>query len=112
MTTGRLNIYYKEGIKDIVNSLIKYDPEKIILFGSAVNGKFHADSDVDVLVIKNTRESYWKRQIKATLLYRGWIPTDIFVMTPNEVDRAQKENRFFITEEILKKGKVVYENYH
>lgn len=112
MTVGQIKRYYQKGIEDVVNSLKKYDPEKIILFGSAVEGKFHADSDIDVLVIKDTQEPYWKRQIKVTLLYRGWIPTDIFVMTTLEFDRAQKENRFFITEEILKKGKVIYEKSH
>lgn len=103
------NKIYREGLKDIIDSIKKYDPEKIILFGSAVNGKLNKNSDVDLLVIKDTDESFWPRQLRVTNLYKGWIPTDIFVVTPNELNQAITENRFFVTEEILKKGKVVYE---
>lgn len=112
MTLTQRKKYYHDGIKEIVEALKKYDPEKIILFGSALKGNFHEDSDVDLLVLKDTDEPYWQRQKTATLLYRGWIPTDIFVFTPQELERAVTENRFFVTEEILKKGKVIYEKNH
>lgn len=112
MTAYKRHKLYQKAIKDIVKSLKSYEPEKIILFGSAAGGEFRENSDIDLLVIKDTDESYWQRQKTATLLYRGWIPTDIFVVTPQELKKAIEENRFFLTEEILKKGKVIYEKYH
>lgn len=103
---------YLQAIREIIVSLKAYDPEKIILFGSAVRGKFHEDSDIDLLVIKETDEPWWPRQLRVTKMYRGWVPTDIFVVTPRELDKAIAENRFFVVEEILKKGKVIYEKHH
>lgn len=109
MALNNTELKYKKGLKEIITAVKKYNPEKIILFGSAVNGKLNKNSDVDLLVIKDTDESFWPRQLRVTNLYKGWIPTDIFVVTPNELNQAITENRFFVTEEILKKGKVVYE---
>jgi len=100
----------EEEIASITKQIVeKYKPEKIILFGSAARGRMSADSDVDLLVIKKTNEPFWERQIRVTTMYRGWTPTDIFVVTPAEYRKAVLENRFFLTEEILKKGRVVYE---
>lgn len=105
--TGIKRLYQQE-LKRIISALKAYQPEKIILFGSGAKGKFRSGSDVDLLVIKDTNEPYWERQIKATLMYPGWIPTDILVLTPQELEKAKRENRFFLTEEILPHGKVVY----
>lgn len=63
-------------------------------------------------MIKKTQEPYWKRQIRVTEMYDGWFPTDIFVLTPKEFNQAKRENRFFLTEEILPKGRVIYEKTH
>ena len=102
----------EKDIAEVVDAIKTYNPDKIILFGSAATGKMKKYSDVDLLVIKDTDEPYWSRQLRVTNLYRGWTPTDIFVLTPDELNQAIAENRFFITEEILKKGKVVYEKRH
>jgi len=112
MNTRQRKKAYEQAIKEIVTAIKSYDPEKIILFGSAVKGEFREDSDIDLLVVKDTNEPYWERQIKVTLMYKGLIPTDIFVITPKELEKAVSENRFFVIEEILKKGKTIYEKYH
>src|SRR3989344_6799235 len=103
---------FQKGLNDIITSIKKYKPEKMILFGSSASGKYHSQSDIDLLVIKDTKEPFWERQIKSTLMYKGLIPTDILVLTPDEYNNALKENRFFLTEEILKKGRVIYEKSH
>ena len=46
-----------EAIERVVQTIReKYQPEKIILFGSRVWGKPDADSDLDVLIIKKSRK--------------------------------------------------------
>jgi len=112
MAKTKVKKLYQQELKKIISALKTYQPEKIILFGSAAKGKFRPESDVDLLVIKDSDEPFWERQIKATLMYQGWIPTDILVLTPQELEKAKKENRFFLTEEILPHGKVVYEKSH
>jgi len=104
-----LHQYQKE--VDRIVSLIaeNYQPEKIILFGSGASGKFHQDSDIDLLVIKDTNESYRQRKRELALMCASYTPKDIFVLTPSELEKAIANNRFLLTEEILPKGKVVYE---
>ncbi len=41
-------------LENIVRQVIaKYQPEKVILFGSLVNGKIDQSSDLDLLIIKD-----------------------------------------------------------
>ena len=94
----------------IVQRLVqRYRPEKIILFGSAAAGTADADSDIDLLVIKQTDDGYFDRLAKVRCLLDTWQPLDIFVLTPRELRKAVSENRYFVVEEVLKKGRVVYE---
>lgn len=101
---------YQEEIKRVIGLLVaKYQPEKIILFGSAAKGKSGGDSDIDLPVVANSSKNYRQRAQEAVLLCASYIPKDIFVLTPKELDQAIAENRFLITEEVLPKGKVLYE---
>lgn len=53
-------------VKEIVDQLKSYKPEKIILFGSYVHGKPGEDSDVDLVIIKTTPDPFLERQKKYT----------------------------------------------
>ena len=89
-------------------------PVKIILFGSYAYGNPTPDSDVDLLVIMETKGKY-KENYRAVsmLLYPRQFPVDILVKTPKEIEDAMKggkDNSFFIRE-IVKKGKVLYDRH-
>jgi|FLYL01.1.fsa_nt_gi predicted nucleotidyltransferase len=86
-----------------------YRPEKIILFGSAASGDAREDSDLDLLIIKRTEEPYFKRIREVNHAIHLWRSTDIIVLTPEEVDKGIRDNRFFLTKEVLAKGRVIYE---
>jgi len=46
-------------IKKITKQIVeKYKPEKIIIFGSFAWGKPSKDSDVDLFIIKNTKNPF------------------------------------------------------
>lgn len=48
----------QQTLDEIVRRLVaEYQPEKIILFGSYAYGQPHADSDLDMLIIKETSGS-------------------------------------------------------
>jgi predicted nucleotidyltransferase len=101
---------YEEETRKVVRNLVKgYKPQKIILFGSAASGRIRQGSDIDLLIIKETKERYFDRVKKVSSLIRTPYQTDVFVLTPQELENAVSQNRFFITEEVLPKGKVVYE---
>lgn len=109
MKNSRKKAYQKE-IKRVVNLLVaKYQPEKIILFGSAAEGKLGDNSDIDLFVIANSSKTYRQRIQEATLLCASYVPKNIFILTPKELNQAITENRFLVTEEILPKGKILYE---
>ena len=86
----------------------KYRPQKIILFGSFAWGKPTVDSDIDLFIIKETKMSRDKRQIKVRRLIKGELPVDILVYTPKETEKRLKMDDFFI-KDILTKGKTLYE---
>lgn len=93
-------------IQEILAQIKPYNPEKIILFGSYAAGRAKDDSDVDLVVIKDTREPFHERQKKVRLLIRTTTPLDIFVFTPQEFEKAQSNNLFI--KEVAETGKLIY----
>ena len=70
------NFITEEQIKEIAKKIIEaYDPQKIILFGSYVSGKPTEDSDIDLLIIKDTTDSPRERRKKNfTYFMAVWCP--------------------------------------
>jgi len=96
-------------IKKITKQIVeKYKPEKIIIFGSFAWGKPSKDSDVDLFIIKNTKNPRGERlaKVERILLERA-LPLDILVYTPKEVRERLALGDFFI-EDIIKKGTLIY----
>lgn len=96
-------------IKKIVKQIVEgYNPEKIILFGSCVNENKKNASDIDLAVIKNTREKFIERLKRISKIVKTWEALDVLVYTPQELKKSLDEGHYFI-EEIIKKGKIIYE---
>ena len=96
-------------LEQIVERLVLgYDPDRIILFGSHATGTADEDSDLDLLVVKETEDRPVDRRIKVErLLADRSTPLDIHIYTPDEMRTLFKIGDPFI-EEVLEKGKVVY----
>ena len=98
----------KKEVKKIIDQIIKgYRPEKIILFGSFASGKPKENSDVDLVVIKKTKERFTARLLKIAGMIKSSLGTDILVYTPEEWNAALQEGNYFI-KEIARTGKLVY----
>lgn len=94
----------------LVEKLKPLNPQKIILFGSYAKGNPSDESDVDILIIQKTNKRPVDRIAEVMPLIWGNIPhVEPQVLTPQEFEQAIRENRFFITQEVLKYGKVIYE---
>lgn len=76
------------------------------MFGSAARGEMRQDSDLDILVICETRKDYFERVREVRAGVRTNAPLDIIVLTPKEAKELPKKNSFFA--QILKEGKLVY----
>lgn len=85
----------------------RFQPDKIILFGSHAYGTPHADSDVDILVIMPTRNQIDQR-FKIRCAVPARFPMDLLVRTPASMKWRLAEGDLFHTE-IVTKGKVLYE---
>ena len=87
----------------------KFQPEKIILFGSYAYGQPRPESDVDLLVIMNTplRSRQQRLEISRALSPRPF-PLDIIIRTPEQLEERIAMGDLFLLE-ITTKGKVLYE---
>jgi len=96
-------------IKNITQQLIeKYRAEKIILFGSAVWGRFGPNSDLDFLIIKKKTPYYGiERMREVRRLIEADLPCDFLVARPSEIEQRLSLGDPFV-KEIIYKGKVLY----
>ncbi|MEA1964249.1 MAG: CRISPR-associated endonuclease Cas3'' [Candidatus Aerophobetes bacterium] len=91
-----------------INILEKnYRPEKIILFGSLVNDKIGKWSDIDLIIVKDTKKPFLDRSKEVLLLIQPKVGMDISVYTSQEFEKLCV--RKFFKEEILSKGRLIYE---
>lgn len=97
-------------IDTIVRKLVSdYQPERIILFGSHARGDAGPDSDVDLLIVKDTPERPLDRMLTARrALGRANVPLDVFVLTPEEFAET-KDVIGGIAYAPAKYGQVLYE---
>ena len=85
----------------------RFQPDKIILFGSHAYGTPHADSDVDILVIMPCRNQH-AQAFKIRCTVPAQFPMDLRVVKPHQVEWRLRERESFLTE-IMTKGKTLYE---
>ncbi|MBD2485358.1 nucleotidyltransferase domain-containing protein [Planktothrix sp. FACHB-1365] len=87
----------------------KFQPEKIILFGSYAYGNPQDDSDVDLLVILPYKGSSFRKTWEILNKIQPKFAIDLLVRSPIEVEQRLAWNNFFLRE-IIEKGKVIYES--
>lgn len=106
----------KEDIKEEISAIIEklrdnYEPLKIILFGSYIYGNPTEDSDIDILIIKDTDKRRVDRfvEVKRIIYDPNFkIPVSPLVYTPNELEERLKIGDDFV-KEIINRGVVFYE---
>src|SRR5436305_651913 len=64
----------------------RFQPDKIILFGSHAYGTPHADSDVDILVIMPAHNKH-SQAVRIRGAVPAPFPMDLLVRTPQEMQR-------------------------
>src|SRR5216684_4044212 len=68
----------------------RFQPEKIILFGSHAYGQPHADSDVDILVVMPARNEI-DQAVRIDRVIDPWFPLDLIVCSPKNLVWRLKE---------------------
>jgi predicted nucleotidyltransferase len=106
-TASELNAFSDE----IVDKLRRhFSPQKVILYGSYACGNPEPDSDIDLLIIKETSERFidrWQAVRRILSDPNRMAPIETLILTPAEIsDRIARGDQFIV--EILKKGRVLY----
>ena len=98
-------------IQQVVKRLRQaYHPAQVILFGSYASGRPTRDSDIDLLIVKETAAPFFHRLFEVRQLLsplRGGRPFDLIVLTPRELQARLERGDQFIRQ-ILTKGKPLY----
>lgn len=101
----------EQTLTEIVRRLVaEYQPEKIILFGSYAYGEPNEDSDLDLLIIKETQERLITRIFTVHELLTDIHPSiglEPLVLTPAEVEQRLRIGDQFVGE-VLERGKLLY----
>ena len=86
----------------------RFDPERIILFGSHARGDAGSDSDVDLLIVMDVQGSKLEKAIEIGVCLNGIrLPKDIIVTTPEEYE-WRKEVVGTIERPAVLEGTVLY----
>jgi predicted nucleotidyltransferase len=88
-----------------------FHPDRIILFGSYADGNPSVNSDVDLLIVMPYQGKQIDKAVEVRLKIKPPFPVDILVRTPEKIAERLSLGDSFI-QEILEKGKVLYEASH
>lgn len=99
----------RKEIKEMVKRIVeRFDPERIILFGSHARGEADRGSDVDLLVVMKVEGSKREKQLELRGALRDiHVPKDIIVSTPDEFE-WRKEIVGTIERPAVREGRVLY----
>ena len=94
----------------IVRTIVeRFDPKRIILFGSRARGEADPESDIDLFIEMASAKRPPERimEVSSAFGLHEW-PMDIFVYTPEEMERFRKI-RGTLASIVDAEGKVLYE---
>lgn len=89
----------------------KFNPQRIILFGSHAYGKPTVDSDVDLVIVMPHRGRSTQVAIEIRACVNTPFSLDLLVYSPQELAQRYRIEDWFVRD-IVEKGRVLYEASH
>ena len=88
----------------------RFDPERIILFGSHARGEGSEHSDVDLLVVLRSDAVKPQRgnPIRRAIAEQFVLPVDVMIRS-QEVLAVQRNDPYSMIHQVLEEGEVLYE---
>lgn len=98
-----------KAIRAVVDQIVaRWNPEKVILFGSHAYGTPTPDSDVDLLIIMPVEQGSTARAAgKMYSLIDYGFPMDLIVRTPEKIAHSLAIGDFFIRR-VMQEGRELY----
>ncbi|MDH4199901.1 MAG: nucleotidyltransferase domain-containing protein [Spirochaetia bacterium] len=87
-----------ENIEVILKNIMQYisgRADKVFIFGSVARKKFNPDSDIDLVIVKETSEKFVRRAFEFEELFKFYPRLDIIVYTAREFADQLKKNTSF-----------------
>jgi predicted nucleotidyltransferase len=108
----RGTVQARQDLQRLLGKLIaEYAPQRVILFGSHAYGEPDQHSDLDLLVVKETAETPFRRRVQVGRIVKDRnrkTPIQPLVITPQELASQLEKGDPFLTE-IVEKGEVLYD---
>jgi predicted nucleotidyltransferase len=105
------NVELDRQLEKLLKKLVSgYSPEQVILFGSYAYGNPGSDSDLDLLIIKDTPKRFIERWAEVRRILSDPERTfalETLILTPQEVATRLAVGDQFVAE-ILEKGQLLY----
>jgi len=102
-------MYTLEEINQYARDLVaKFQPERVILFGSYAHGRPTEDSDVDLLVVMDHPGRDVEQAFKIRRSIKRNFPLDLVVRTPVDVRRRLSRKDTFLST-VCNEGRTLYE---
>ena len=97
-------------INEVIAKIVtRFNPDKIIIFGSCASGVQNNDSDLDILIVQNSDLPMHQRGFDIRMSLRGTlIPMDILIYTKTEFEQEKNKNFSFLNS-AMKNSKIMYE---
>ena len=86
----------------------QFHPERIILFGSYANGRPTEDSDVDLLIVMNTRLREVDKAAEIRCGLDAPFPLDLLVRRPRTIQKRIAQGDCFL-QDAFENGKTLFE---
>lgn len=101
-----------EQIQEFSQQIVeKFQPDRIILFGSYAYGQPTDDSDIDLLVILPFEDLPVYKAIEIRRQVKPPFPLDLLARTSEQIQQRLDMGDFFI-QDIINKGHILYETNH
>ncbi len=101
-----------EQIQEFSQQIVeKFQPDRIILFGSYAYGQPTDDSDIDLLVILPFEDLPIYKAIEIRRQIKPPFPLDLLARTSEQIQQRLDMGDFFI-QDIINKGRILYETNH
>jgi len=100
-------------IQQLLDRIIQFDPEKVILFGSYAYGMPTDESDIDLFVVKSVKAEERHdlrlrlRKHLRDIIYNQKIPVDLLVDSQENINERITLGDSLYTE-IMNKGRTLY----
>ena len=99
---------------EIISALQPLEPEKVILFGSYAYGTPTEESDIDILIIKDSEKKKVRelrleaRKMLRSIIAKNHVGIDIVLDSSERITDRIKLIKDQFYEEVMTKGKVIY----